>query len=130
MIYKMINKIKLMNPQAFTSIFGDIPSLDDSELLDIQLKRDGPTLFIRLLTREIIKIKPKRWDKWDVVYVEMSFLGIRDLVINGLGTNNQIILFEINDGALEIRCTNQMHIKCAFDWARVEQITPGLIGSP
>ena len=130
----MINQFKLMNPQAFISIFGNIPSLNDSELLDVQLRRDGPTLFIRLLTREVIQTKPKRWDKWDVVYVEMSFFGIRDLTIDGLGTTNQINQFEIKDmgedGELEIKCNNQMHIKCSFDWARVEQITSGLIGSP
>lgn len=133
-MYKMINRFKIMNPQAFTSIFSDIPSLNDSELLEVQLRRDGPTLFIKLLTNEAIKIKPKRWDKWDVVYIEMSFFAIRNLIINGLGTNNQISQFEIKDigedGVLEIKCNNQMHIKCSFDWARVEQITPGLIGSP
>ena len=130
----MINQFKIMNPQAFISIFGNVPSLNDSELLDVQLRRDGPTLFIRLLTKEVIQTKPKSWDKWDVVYVEMSFFAIRDLTINGLGTNNQINQFEIKDvgedGVLEIKCNNQMYIKCSFDWARVEQITPGLIGSP
>lgn len=84
-----------MNSQAFTSIFGGMPSFNDSELLDVQLRRDGPTLFIRLLTKEIVKTKPKRWDKWDVVYIEMSFFAIRNLTINGLGTNNQINEFEI-----------------------------------
>lgn len=132
--FEMIDKTRIMNPQAFISIFGDIPSLDTSELLDVQLRRDGPMLFLRLLTKEIIKIKPKRWDKWDVVYVEISFLGIRNLTINGFGTTNRINQFEINngedDGLLEIRCNNQMYIKCSFDWARVEQISPGLIGSP
>ena len=130
----MINQFKVMNPQAFISIFGNIPNLNDSELLEVQLRRDGPTLFIRLLTKEVIQTKPKRWDKWDVVYVEMSFFAIRDLTINGLGTNNQINQFEIKevgeDGVLEIKCNNQMYIKCSFDWARVEQITPGLIGTP
>lgn len=130
----MINQFKIMNPQAFISIFGNIPSLDDSEILDVQLTREGPALLIRLLTKEVIQAKPKRWEKWDVVYIEMSFFAIRDLIINGLGINNQINKFEIKDvgenGVLEIKCNNQMYIKCLFDWARVEGITPGLIGSP
>ena len=129
----MINQFKIMNPQAFISIFGNIPNLDHSDLLEVQLRRDGPTLFILLLTNEAIKTKPKRWEKWDVVYVEMSFIGVRNLTINGIGTNNHIDQLEIKDvgedGVLEIRCNNQMHIRCSFDWARVESITPGLIDS-
>ena len=46
---------------------------------------------------------------------------------------NSIIQFDLkeieNEGLLEIKCNNQMSIKCTFDWARVEQITPGLIGT-
>lgn len=129
----MINQFKIINPQAFISIFGNIPRLNNSEMIDLQLKADGPTLLIRLLTKEEVKIKPKRWDKWDVVYVEMSFLGIKNLAINGLGTYNQINQFEIKDngkyGELEILFNNEMHIKCLFDWAMVDKITPGLIGS-
>ncbi|WP_407921118.1 immunity 50 family protein [Brevibacillus migulae] len=123
-----------MNPQALLSIFGKVPVFLGSELLDIQLRRDGPTLFLRIMTKEPVEIKPKRWDKWDVIYVELSFIGIRDLAIDGLGTENQIRNFEVTnreeDGALHIVCHNQMQISCSFDWARVEEISPGLIGSP
>jgi hypothetical protein len=70
-----------------------------------------------------------------VVYIELTFIGTRNLVINGLGTENQILKFEMADGKeedaiLQIVCNNQMQISCSFDWARVEQISPGLIGLP
>ncbi|HEY9059453.1 MAG TPA: immunity 50 family protein [Pseudobacteroides sp.] len=130
----MVNQLKLMNPQAFISIFGNIPSFIGSELLDVQIKRDGPTLVIRLMTNEVVQSKPKRWDKWDVIYVELSFFAIRDLTITGVSTKNQINEFEIKErekeAELEIGCDSQMKIKFLFDWARVEQITPGLIGTP
>ena len=123
-----------MNPQALLSIFGKVPEFSGSELLDVQLRRDGPTLFLRIMTKEPVAIKPKRWDKWDVIYVELSFFGLRNMIINGLGTENKINKFEITDGeedgALQIVCQNQMEISCSFDWARVEQINPGLIGLP
>ncbi|MEC3515514.1 Imm50 family immunity protein, partial [Bacillus thuringiensis] len=46
---KMIDQFKILNPQALISIFGEIPKLEESELLDVRLKRDGPTLVIQLI---------------------------------------------------------------------------------
>lgn len=101
--------------------------------MNVDLNRDGPTLFIRLMTKDSVKNKPKRWGNFDVVYVELSFIGVTDLKINHLGNNNIIHHFEIstteNEGLLKINCKNQMQIETIFDWARVEQISPGLIGS-
>lgn len=101
--------------------------------MNVDLNRDGPTLFIRLMTKDSVKNKPKRWGNFDVVYVELSFIGVTDLKINHLGNNNIIDHFEIstteNEGFLKINCKNQMQIETIFDWARVEQISPGLIGS-
>lgn len=130
----MINSSRIMNPQAITGIFGSMPMFNDSELLNVQIKRDGPTLFIQLSTKEIVKNKPKRWSEWDIVYVDMSFFGVRELEINSFGTINEIEQFEIEDigeeGSIKIQCRNRMSINCLFDWARIEQINPGLIGTP
>jgi hypothetical protein len=125
---------KIMNPQALISIFGSIPNFSESELIEVQLRRDGPTLFIKLMTNQVLQTKPKRWDRWDVIYIEMSFFAVSELKISGLGTDNKINKFEIIEkediGFLNITCNSQMAVECKFDWARVEQITPGLIGSP
>ncbi|PRS75941.1 MULTISPECIES: immunity 50 family protein [Bacillus] len=129
----MIREEKFMNPQAMTQIFGEIPQFKNAEIMNVDLNRDGPTLFIRLMTKDSVKNKPKRWRDFDVVYVELSFIGVTDLKINHLGNNNIIDHFEIstteNEGFLKINCKNQMQIETIFDWARVEQISPGLIGS-
>ena len=131
----MIDESRFMNPQALISIFGGVPELESSELLEMQLKRDGPTLFVRLMTKQSIQTKPKRWqDKWDVIYIEMSFIGIRDLSVDKWGTNNLVNLFSIQtfgeEGLFELECNDQIRIKCRFDWVRVEGISPGLIGTP
>lgn len=129
----MIREEKFMNPQAMTQIFGEIPQFKNAEIMNVDLNRDGPTLFIRLMTKDSVKNKPKRWGNFDVVCVELSFIGVTDLKINHLGNNNIIDHFEIstteNEGSLKINCKNQMQIETIFDWARVEQISPGLIGS-
>ncbi|CAI8759603.1 MULTISPECIES: immunity 50 family protein [Bacillus] len=128
----MINQLKILNPQALISIFGMISEFEQSELLDVQLRRDGPTLVIRLMTKEPVENKPKRWNKWDVIYIEISFFCIQDLIIKDIGTDNIIHQFEINaieeEGQLKIKCRNQMQVECLFGWAKIEKITPGLIG--
>lgn len=129
----MVNTNKIMNPQALTSIFGCIPDFVGSELIDIKIRSFKRTIIIQLMTTQPVKNKPKRWDKWDVIYIEISLFDIRNLAINGDISSNSIIYFELveteDEGSLEIKCDNQMQIKCSFDWARVEQVTSGLIGS-
>ncbi|MFS0656941.1 immunity 50 family protein [Bacillus sp. 179-C3.3 HS] len=128
----MIKEEKIMNPQAMNQIFGGMPRFEDAEIMNVDLNRDGPSLFIRLMTKATVKNKPKRWGDFDVVYVEFSFIGVSDLAIRHLGVNNLIDHFEIstteNGALLKINCKNQMQIETLFDWARVEQISPGLIG--
>lgn len=63
----MIDQFKFLNPQALIGIFGKIPKFEESELVDVRLKRDGPTLVIQLMTKENVENKPKRWNKWDVI---------------------------------------------------------------
>ena len=130
----MIDQFKFLNPQALIGIFGKIPKFEESELVDVRLKRDGPTLVIQLMTKENVENKPKRWNKWDVIYVEISFVTIYNLTIKGLGIENIIDYFEINkieeEGLLKIKCKNQMLVECSFEWAKVEGVTPGLIGLP
>lgn len=130
----MINIDKIMNSQALTSIFGCVPDFIGSELMDIRIRSFKRTIVIQLMTTQPVQNKPKRWGKWDVVYIEISLFDIRNLALNGDISSNSIIQFDLKEsgkeGLLQIRCNNQMNIKCSFDWARVEQITPGLIGSP
>lgn len=124
---------KVYEPTSDDSNFRGIPHFKNAEIMNVDLNRDGPTLFIRLMTKDSVKNKPKRWGNFNVVYVELSFIGVTDLKINHLGNNNIIDHFEIsiteNEGLLKINCKNQMQIETIFDWARVEQISPGLIGS-
>jgi hypothetical protein len=130
----MIDTNKIMNPQALTNIFGIMPDFIGSELMDIRIKSFKRTLVIQLMTNQPVQNKPQRWEKWDVIYIEISLFDIRNLIINGDISTNSIIQFNLEqsekDGLLDIKCNNQMNIKCSFDWARVEQITPGLIGCP
>lgn len=129
----MINTNKMMNPQALISIFGCVPDFIGSELMDIRIKSFTRTIIIQLMTTQSVQNKPEKWDKWDVIYVEISLFDIRNLVINGDIMTNSINKFDIKEtgkeGYLDIECNSELSINAKFDWARVEKITPGLIGS-
>ena len=127
--------LKLLNPQALLGVFGKVPEFVNSELMEVQLKRDGPTLFVRLMTNLVVKKRPARWmDKWDVIYIEMSFFGVGNMSISGWGDSNLIGQFEIvergSEVFLNLRCGSQTQIRCSYDWAKVERVEPGLIGTP
>lgn len=130
----MLNHSKMINPQALINVFGDVLDLNGSELIEVRLTRDGAALFIRLQTSAKVKFKPERWSQFDVVYLEMSFWGIKELMINGFGTSNLINRFDIkenqSENILEIICSNQTNIRSSFDWVKVEKISPGLLGTP
>ena len=123
-----MSNLRLINEQALNSTFGYIPKFINSEIIDIQVKRDGPAILILLKTKEIVHFKPKKWDDFDVIYVYLTFYGIKSLDINNFGTQNKIQTFLVNDeGLLNINCNNNMSINFIFDFARVENITHGLI---
>lgn len=92
----MINEEKFMNPQAIINIFGSMPNFNDAKLMKVELNRGGPCLFVQLMTKEVVENKPKRWGKWDVVYIEISFIGVQDLLIKNLGTNNIVDEFDVS----------------------------------
>jgi hypothetical protein len=51
----MVNTNRLMNPQAITGIFGRMPLFKGSQLLTLQMKRDGPSLYIQIGTKETVE---------------------------------------------------------------------------
>ena len=60
----------------------------------------------------MLKTSQKRWNKWDVIYVEISFFTIHNLTIKGLGTENIIDYFEINTIEEEGLLKLSVRIKC------------------
>lgn len=62
------------------------------------------------MIKENVENKLKWWNKWDVIYVEIFFFIIYNLIIKGLGIENIIDYFEINmieeEGLLKIKCKN------------------------
>lgn len=127
----MISNSKIINPQALVGIFGKFPNFLDSELIDIHINCFNKSVKIRLVTKEEVKERPKRWGEWDVVYVDFIFYDVKELRLYGDIEVSIVKSLEIcdlnNECSLELLCSNDFMLKGRFEWARVENITPGLI---
>lgn len=126
---------RLMNPQAITSMYGEFPSFSGSELADVHVKRDEPRLSVKLITKEKPKACPDRWPKdYDVVHIELSFIGVSRLSFSQWGHENIVDMFELDDidesVSVQFLCKNQVTLTFSCDWIRVESVTYGRVGSP
>lgn len=58
-IINKMNYSKVMNPQALTSMYGEVPDFAGSEISEINFKRDEPRVSIKFLTQNNLeKVQP------------------------------------------------------------------------
>jgi hypothetical protein len=125
---------KILNLQAITSLYGEIPPFGGFEIINIHLGRDEPMLLFNLMTTNKPKSCPKRWpETYDVVYIDLSFIGVSKLSLERWNHNNIIKRFtlEDNDNFVSIRvlCSNAALIAFCCEWIHIENITYGHIGT-
>ena len=125
---------RIMNPQALAALYGSDAPLDGAEIVEVQLKRDEPRLSVKITTTQKPLSPPRRWPKdYDVVYLNLSFIGVCDLSIGGWGHDNIVATFistvADNVASITINCNEGASIAFKFDWVRVEGITYGNLGS-
>ncbi|MCA8277105.1 immunity 50 family protein [Burkholderia sp. AU30280] len=125
---------RIMNPQALTAFYGSNAPLDGAEIVEIQLKRDEPRLSLKFTTTQKPLSHPNRWPKdYDVVYLNLSFIGVCDLSISGWGHDNIVATFIPNVAddiaSVTINCKEGASIAFKCDWVRMEGIAYGYLGS-
>lgn len=126
---------KFLNPQALTSLYGGEVPLGGAEIIDVQLKRDEPRLVVKFMTGTKPLSCPDRWPKdYDVVYLSLSFIGVRGLSLTGWGHENIVDNFKLIDvddsASVHVACQNEAAITFICDWVRIEGIVYGHIGRP
>lgn len=126
---------KVMNPQALTSLYGDFPSFDGAELIAAHFRCDDPLLTVKFVTKEKPATSPKRWPhRYDEVIIELSFIGVRRLLLHNWGYKNIVDIFELNlvgdCASIRISCENKATLEFFCDWIRVEGVTYGHTGNP
>lgn len=127
--------MKIMNPQAITSIYGEFPSLVEAELTEVRVARDEPRISIRVATKRKPIKPPVRWPQnFDEVYIGISFIGVSDFSFCQWGRENIIDEVDLKDidvrVSVRFSCKNHVALKFTCDWIRIESVTCGLVGSP
>ncbi|WP_247682130.1 immunity 50 family protein [Burkholderia sp. Tr-862] len=127
--------MKIMNPQAITSIYGEFPSLVEAELTEVRVARDEPRISIRVATKRKPIKQPARWPQnFDEVYIEISFIGVSDFSFCQWGRENivdEVDLKDIDDRvSVRFSCKNNVALKFSCDWIRIESVACGIVGSP
>ncbi|WP_395316828.1 immunity 50 family protein [Variovorax sp. UC74_104] len=131
----MISPQKILNPQALISLYGEFPSLIGSEITEFALKRDEPNALIKIMTEGKPKYAPVRWpEDYDVVYLGLSFIGIKKMAASNWGRANVVDQFELEEVgglmAVRVSCENGLSISFDCDWISIDSVVPGSIGSP
>ncbi|WP_354352382.1 immunity 50 family protein [Variovorax boronicumulans] len=125
---------KILNPQAVLALYGNFSPLSDSEVLEILLKRDEPRVSIKLMTEKKPVNPPARWaEAYDVIYLGISFLGVRNLVAAGWDHKNSVnqISIQTSNGlvSVHIYCIEGFSMIFDCEWISIDSLVPGNIGT-
>lgn len=131
----MIKHDRVMNPQALTSLYGNFPSLEGSELIAVNFRRDDPLLTAKFATTRKPTVSPKRWPQhYDEVIIEFSFIAVDRLSFREWGHRNSITGFGCRSvdarASVQIFCDNGAALEFLCDWIRIESVNYGLTGTP
>lgn len=73
--------------RGIRAIFGgQAPDLRSISLHELSLDRDGPQLVLRFDLNKFPDTPPRKWQRFNTVQLELSFIGVRDVNIAGWGT--------------------------------------------
>ncbi|MGV9319727.1 Imm50 family immunity protein [Streptomyces sp. NPDC003660] len=115
------------NPQGITAVYGgDPPPLSSVRIREVSLREDGPTVVLRFDLPVFPNEAPKKWvtQGFNTVQLEISFSGIRSLVIEGLGTEvvADVALSE-GDGVTLVVASSAMRVEAVAQTAFLSNIS-------
>jgi hypothetical protein len=93
------------NPKPITSIYQQLPVLQQVRILEAQLLQDGPEVLLRIDLNEFPASPPLKWiaGKFNRVQMKLSLIDVSDVQIAGWCTDN-VGNIEISqyDGSLRV----------------------------
>ncbi len=85
----------LVDASPLSSIFGtEVPTLNDIDLHEVRLHRDGPRVLLRFDMRDFPARPPQKWIKagFDRVQIQLIAIGVQSVKISGLQSTIKIDL--------------------------------------
>ena len=118
----------LENPEAITTLFQNVPSLEDVEIVSITMDREGPTIMLSILLRDYPTKPSPRWNRNGVnaVALRLQLLGVVSTIIEGWSNSNRATVTLERDAADQIQvhaAGEDLRLECSCGWLRVDGVT-------
>ncbi|MFF4716764.1 Imm50 family immunity protein [Streptomyces eurythermus] len=117
----------LNNPHGIDAIYhGSPPELNGVHVHEVALHQDGPTLKLRFDLPIYPSQPPGKWaaQGFNTVQVEISLSGVRDITLDGFGTNivADVSLTKKNDITVVVT-SPETRLKATSDFAFISQLS-------
>lgn len=123
------------NKAPILSIFSSPPSLDQVDVHEVRLHRDGPTICVRFDVSSYPEHPPQKWAVacHNRVQVTLRLSDVSGVQMNGWGTNNlcRVELERVGEFAIRFRMVGaEARLECSCAFIEIENISAYRDGRP
>ena len=110
-------------------IFGQEFSFSDAEIVNVVVNGLSGELVLELQVSDLVRKPPKKWEKWDLVYIKISFFGVKEISMYVNHEHIHINQFLVEkrekdfEHKLQVLC-GENYIHCNYSMARIQNIKP------
>lgn len=126
---KGIKMIGFDNWFTVESVFGHEFCFSNAEIMNVIANGLRGELVLEVQVNDFVKSPPKKWRKWDLVYIKICFFGIKEIAMFVNHEHIYIKEFLVKktkkdfEYELEVLC-GENYIKCNYAIARIQNIKP------
>ncbi len=111
------------------NIFGHGFCFSNAEIMNVVVNGLLGELVLEVQVSDLVKTPPKKWKKWDLVYIKICFFGIKEISMFVNHEHIYIKNFLVKklekdfEYKLEVLC-GENYINCSYVIARIQNIKP------
>ncbi len=111
------------------NVFGHEFCFSDAEIINVVANGLRGELVLEVQVSDLVKTAPKKWKKWDLVYIKVCFFGIKEVSMNVNHENIRIKECLVKkmekdfEYELVMKC-GEKYINCTYTIARIQNIKP------
>lgn len=126
---KVIRMIGFDNWFVVENIFGHKFCFSNAEIMNVVANGLRGELVLELQVSDLVEKHPKKWKRWDLVYVKICFFGVKEISMFVNHEHIRIKKFLVEklekdyEYKLNVLC-NENYINCNYAIARIQNVKP------